>query len=74
MNIPTRKTPAQFIRKYWILLLGKEYCNACGQLLTLIRGKYPSAPKRKVCACCATEKLERIECVKSSRPMKSSHL
>jgi len=38
--------------------LRKEYCNVCGQELTEIRGKYPKQPRRKVCACCATEKLE----------------
>jgi len=40
------------------LMLRKEYCNACGQELTEIRGRYPKEPRRKVCACCATEKLE----------------
>ena len=37
---------------------GEKYCNMCGQKLTLIRGRYPKEPKRLVCACCATEKLE----------------
>jgi hypothetical protein len=42
-------------------LLRKEYCKICGQELTEIRGQYPKQPKRKVCACCATEKLEWIK-------------
>lgn len=42
-------------------LLRKEYCKICGQELTEIRGRYPKQPRRKVCACCATEKLEWIE-------------
>ncbi len=40
------------------LMLRKEYCNVCGQELTEIRGRYPKEPRRKVCACCAIEKLE----------------
>lgn len=52
--------------KYYYLsivrrLLRKEYCKVCGQELTEIRGRYPKEPRRKVCACCATEKLEWIE-------------
>lgn len=42
-------------------LLRKEYCKICGQELTEIRGRYPKQPRRKVCACCATEKLEWLE-------------
>ena len=41
--------------------LRKEYCKICGQELTEIRGRYPKQPRRKVCACCATEKLEWLE-------------
>ena len=52
--------------KQWFIhivrrLLRKEYCKICGQELTEIRGLYPKEPRRKVCACCATEKLEWIE-------------
>ena len=52
--------------KQWFIhivrrLLRKEYCKICGQELTEIRGRYPKEPRRKVCACCATEKLEWIE-------------
>lgn len=35
-------------------------CGVCGQLLTEIRGRFPSDPERKVCACCATERLESM--------------
>lgn len=52
--------------KQWFIhivrrLLRKEYCKICGQELTEIRGRYHKQPRRKVCACCATEKLEQIE-------------
>ena len=57
-RIPTRRTPKQWIIHIVRLMLRKEYCNVCGQELTEIRGKYPKKPRRKVCACCATEKLE----------------
>lgn len=57
-RIPTRRTPKQWIIHIVRLMLRKEYCNVCGQELTEIRGKYPKEPRRKVCACCATEKLE----------------
>lgn len=35
-------------------------CNICGSALTEIRGRYPRGPRRKVCATCLQEKLERI--------------
>jgi|TARA_B110000483_G_scaffold224956_2_gene284211 hypothetical protein len=57
-RIPTRRTPKQWIIHIVRLMLRKEYCNVCGQELTEIRGQYPKEPRRKVCACCATEKLE----------------
>ena len=57
-RIPTRRTPKQWIIHIVRLMLRKEYCNVCGQEMTEIRGRYPKEPRRKVCACCATEKLE----------------
>jgi len=57
----TRRTFKQWIIHISRRLLRKGYCNVCGQELTEIRGKYPKQPRRKVCACCATEKLEWIE-------------
>ena len=60
-RIPTRRTPKQWIIHIVRLMLRKEYCNVCGQELTEIRGRYPKTPRRKVCACCATERLETIE-------------
>jgi len=60
-KIPTRRTPKQWIIHIVRRMLRKEYCNVCGQELTEIRGKYPREPRRKVCACCATERLETIE-------------
>jgi len=35
-------------------------CNICGAALTEIRGRYPREPRRKICATCLQEKLERI--------------
>ena len=66
MKALKRKLKARLTFKQWIirivrLMLRKEYCKVCGQELTEIRGRYPKQPKRKVCACCATEKLEWIE-------------
>ena len=60
-RIPTRRNPKQWIIHIVRLMLRKEYCNVCGQELTEIRGRYPKEPRRKVCACCATERLETIE-------------
>ena len=57
-RIPTSRTPKQWIIHIVRLMLRKEYCNVCGQELTEIRGRYPKEPRRKVCACCAIEKLE----------------
>ena len=57
-RISTRRNPKQWIIHIVRLMLREEYCNVCGQELTEIRGKYPKQPRRKVCACCATEKLE----------------
>jgi hypothetical protein len=57
-RIPTRRTPKQWIIHIVRLMLRKEYCNVCAQELTEIRGRYPKEPRRKVCACCASEKLE----------------
>jgi len=41
--------------------LDKEYCEVCGQELTIIRGRFPRQPKRKVCTYCNTEKLETLQ-------------
>ena len=60
-RISTRQNLKQWIIHIVRLMLRKEYCNVCGQELTEIRGKYPKQPRRKVCACCATEQLETIE-------------
>ena len=60
-RISTRQNIKQWIIHIVRLMLRKEYCNVCGQELTEIRGKYPKQPRRKVCACCATEQLETIE-------------
>ncbi len=35
-------------------------CEFCGGLEVMIRGRYPSQPKRKVCPTCLQERLERI--------------
>jgi hypothetical protein len=56
-----RRTIKQWFMHIVRCLLRKEYCKICGQELTEIRGRYPKQPRRKVCACCATEKLEWIE-------------
>jgi len=66
MKALKRKLKARLTFRQWIisivrLMLRKEYCKVCGQELTEIRGRYPKQPKRKVCACCAIEKLEWIE-------------
>jgi hypothetical protein len=60
-RISTRRNFKQWIIHIVRLMLRKEYCNVCGQELTEIRGRYPKTPRRKVCACCATERLETIE-------------
>lgn len=71
-RIPTRQTPKQWIIHIVRLMLRKEYCKVCGQELTEIRGKYPKEPRRKVCACCATEKLECQEEQKNIGTCKSN--
>ncbi len=40
-------------------------CCICGGDTVLIRGKYPSTPKRNVCAQCNTERLEQIQEISS---------
>ena len=71
-RIPTRRTPKQCIIHIVRLMLRKEYCKVCGQELTEIRGKYPKEPRRKVCACCVTEKLEWQEEQKNIGTAKSN--
>jgi len=72
-KIPTRRTPKQWIIHIVRRMLRKEYCNVCGQELTEIRGRYPKEPRRKVCACCATEKLEWQEEQKNIGTAKSNY-
>ena len=38
----------------------KTVCGVCGQVLAIIRGKYPNDSQRLVCPCCAIEILESI--------------
>lgn len=40
--------------------MNADTCHCCGDLLVEIRGKFPKAPKRKVCATCSYERLETI--------------
>lgn len=35
-------------------------CEVCGSKLVFIRGKYPGDKKRKICPCCAQERLEDL--------------
>ncbi|AGO48400.1 hypothetical protein Phi10:1_gp059 [Cellulophaga phage phi10:1] len=61
---------AKIIGEEVVLYCSDNKCGVCGQELTEIRGKYPKEPKRKVCACCATEKLEWQEeqrCITNSK-------
>ena len=71
-RISTRRTLKQWVIHVVRVMLRKEYCNVCGQELTEIRGRHPKEPRRKVCACCATEKLEWQEEQKNIGTYKSN--
>jgi threonine dehydrogenase-like Zn-dependent dehydrogenase len=71
-RIPTKRNPKHWIKRIVRVILKKEYCKICGQELTEIRGRYPKQPKRKVCACCATEKLENQEATENTKTFSSA--
>lgn len=43
-----------------MMFYAEKHCSVCGTKLTKIRGKHPSDPPRKVCACCLMERIEII--------------